>query len=435
MAVRKKTKSKAEFGDFQTPPALTEQVCALLVDHGLHPSSVLEPTCGTGSFLAAAVRAFPAARQIVGMEINPQYVAQAESLLNGARSDAHVHIQQADFFQTDWEELIRDLPKPLLVLGNPPWVTSAELGSLGSSNLPEKSNFQGHSGIEALMGKSNFDISEWMLLRALEWIEGQDATLAILCKVAVARKVLLHAWKHGHRCCGAEVHRIRALEHFGASVDACLFVVSGHPHRTETECSVYDSVGQAYPTSCFGFRDGQLVADLQRYDEWKHLAGPQRYRWRSGVKHDCSKVMELRRCGPSSYINGLGEEVELEPNSLFPMLKSSELANGAVLEPTRCMIVTQSAPGEPTSHIESQAPLTWQYLCAHGDRLDSRGSTIYKKRPRFFCVRSREVHFHTLASRHFRLLQEARLQSCRLVRKKADRTGRHLLLRSMWIEG
>ena len=119
------------------------------------------------------------------MEINPQYVAQAESLLNGVRSDAHVHIQQADFFQTDWEELIRDLPKPLLVLGNPPWVTSAELGSLGSSNLPEKSNFQGHSGIEALMGKSNFDISEWMLLRALEWIEGQDATLAILCKVAV----------------------------------------------------------------------------------------------------------------------------------------------------------------------------------------------------------------------------------------------------------
>ena len=70
-----------------------------------------------------------------------------------------------------------------------------------------------------------------MLLRALEWIEGQDATLAILCKVAVARKVRLHAWKHGHRCCGAEVHRILALEHFGASVDACLFVVSGHPHR------------------------------------------------------------------------------------------------------------------------------------------------------------------------------------------------------------
>ena len=49
----------------------------------------------------------------------------------------------------------------------------------------------------------------------------------------------------------------------------------------------------------------------------------------------------------------------------------------------RWMLVTQSVTGEDTTHIESEAPRTWQYLCAHADRLDRRGSTIYRNRPRF----------------------------------------------------
>ncbi|MYE05571.1 MAG: SAM-dependent DNA methyltransferase [Bacteroidetes bacterium SB0662_bin_6] len=262
-------------------------------------------------------------------------------------------------------------------------MTSADLTRLGSSNLPKKMNFQGHRGLDALTGKGNFDISEWMLLRALEWIEGREASLAILCKVAVVRRVLRHVWSHGYRLRNAEVRRIDADKHFGASVDACLFSVSGSLQRGEVECAVYDSLEAAAPSSRFGFRDGELVADLELYERWKHLSGLQRYRWRSGVKHDCSKVMELRRSGPDSYLNGFQEEVQLEPRFLFPMLKSSEVANGAVAEPTRWMLITQSAIGDDTSLIESEAPQTWKYLCAHGDRLDRRGSTIYQNRARF----------------------------------------------------
>ncbi|MYC97881.1 MAG: SAM-dependent DNA methyltransferase [Gammaproteobacteria bacterium] len=262
-------------------------------------------------------------------------------------------------------------------------MTSADLSRLGSSNLPEKTNFRGHRGLDALTGKGNFDISEWMLLRALEWIEGREASLAILCKVAVVRRGLHHAWSQGHRLRNAEVHRINATKHFGASVDACLFMVSGSPRRGEVECAVYDTLGAAAPSSRFGLRGGELVAELELYEKWKHLAGPQRYRWRSGVKHDCSKVMELLRRGPDSYVNGFQEEVRLEPRFLFPMLKSSEVANGTVSEPTRWMLVTQLTIGGDTHRIESEAPRTWKYLCAHADRLDRRGSTIYRNRARF----------------------------------------------------
>ena len=358
-------------------------MCALLVDRGLRPASVLEPTCGTGSFLDAAIRAFPSARRLLGLEINPEYVAKAKDLLRRSCLDADAQVRQADFFRTDWDEVLLGLPRPILVLGNPPWVTSADLSRLGSSNLPEKTNFRGHRGLDALTGKGNFDISEWMLLRALEWIEGHEASLAILCKVAVVRRVLRHAWSHGHRLRNAEVRRIDANKHFGASVEACLFMVSGSPRRGEVECAVYDTLEAAAPSSRFGLRDGDLVAELELYERWKHLAGPQRYRWRSGVKHDCSKVMELRRRGPDSYVNGFQEEVQLEPRFLFPMLKSSEVANGAVAEPTRWMLVTQSTIGDDTNRIESEAPRTWRYLCAHADRLDRRGSTIYRNRARF----------------------------------------------------
>ena len=358
-------------------------MCALLVDRGLRPASVLEPTCGTGTFLDAAIRAFPSARQLLGFEINPRYVAKARDLVRTSCPAGNAQVRQADFFRTDWNEVLLGLPRPVLVLGNPPWVTSADLSRLGSSNLPEKTNFRGHRGLDALTGKGNFDISEWMLLRALEWIERQEASLAILCKVAVVRRVLRHAWSQGHRLRNAEVRRIDATKHFGASVDACLFMVSGSPAWGEVECAVYDSLEAAAPSSRFGLRDGELVAELELYERWRHLAGTQRYRWRSGVKHDCSKVMELRRRGPDSYVNGLQEEVRLESRFLFPMLKSSEVAKGAVAEPTRWMLVTQSTIGDDTNRIESEAPRTWRYLCAHADRLDRRGSTIYRNRARF----------------------------------------------------
>ena len=93
--------------------------------------------------------------------------------------------------------------------------------------------------------------------------------------------------------------------------------------------------------------------------------------------------MELRRYGPDTYVNGLQVEVRLEPQFLFPMLKSSEVANGTVAEPTRWMLVTQSTTGDDTNRIESEAPRTWSYLCVHADRLDRRGSAIYRNRARF----------------------------------------------------
>jgi hypothetical protein len=92
--------------------------------------------------------------------------------------------------------------------------------------------------------------------------------------------------------------------------------------------------------------------------------------------------MELLREG-TCYRNGLGALADLEDDYVYPMLKSSDLANRRTTQPSRWMLVTQRSVGEATTEIETRAPKTWQYLLNHADRLDARASSIYRKRPRF----------------------------------------------------
>jgi hypothetical protein len=130
------------------------------------------------------------------------------------------------------------------------------------------------------------------------------------------------------------------------------------------------------------FQAGILVADRDAYERSRHLAGREtRHTWRSGVKHDCSKIMELRKVGEGLYRNGLGEEVALEDVLLFPMLKGSEVHRGSPCE--RWMIIPQRSIGEDTAFIRHCAPMTWRYLECHEALLNARASSIYKDRPRF----------------------------------------------------
>jgi hypothetical protein len=372
----------AEFGDFQTPSRLARQVCDLLAQRGLAPAAIIEPTCGVGNFLLAALDRFPMVERALAVEINPAHASRLRATLQRGPHADRVQLLQESFFDAPWPALLRDLPDPVVVIGNPPWVTNAQVGTLAGSNLPKKTNFQKHKGLDARTGKSNFDISEWMLIKLLELLHGRPGTVAMLCKTAVARKVLQHAWKHGMQIADAEIRPIDAATFFNATVEACLLVCTMVPSAGKPDGRIYPDLEAEQPASVIGYHDGVLIADVQAYNLWRHLAGAEVYRWRSGVKHDCAKVMELRPHG-RGYRNGLGQLVQLESDYLYPMLKSSDLANGQTEDPDRWMLITQRAVGDGTSGIRVRAPRTWKYLEQHGERLDRRASSIYRNRPRF----------------------------------------------------
>lgn len=373
-------RSKTEFGDFQTPMGLARDVCSLIARMGFSPASIVEPTCGRGAFIRAALDSFQQASHVLGVDQDPGYVQQARQVAARSGEGKNIEIRQGDFFDLDWPRVLEKLPQPMLILGNPPWVTNAALGALGSENLPDKSNIDNLRGIDALTGRSNFDISEWMLRQNLRWLGSRVGMLAVLCKTAVARKTLIHAWSQNLPIESAALYRLDAKRNFDASVDACLFVAAIRPGANSKNCSDYASLSAGTPRAVFGQRAGALVADVKLYERWQHLSGAGFVGWRSGIKHDCSKVFELS-LGADGFKNGLGERVAVELDVLFPLLKSSDLASNRA--PSKWLLVPQRKMTDTTELLQRSAPKAWHYLVGHEHLLGKRGSSIYRNRPRF----------------------------------------------------
>jgi hypothetical protein len=367
----------AQHGDFQTPPELAQVLCRGLAERGVEADLILEPTCGDGSFLIAAAQRYPRARAL-GLELSDEHLSRARAVVAAASLQGRVEVRQQDFFQLSFPSLLPSQETRVLVVGNPPWVTNAAMTRIGGENLPIKENLKNLSGFDAISGKSNFDISEWMILKMLEALQGRSATVAMLCKSAVARRILEEAARRGLGFSALGFWSIDARASFGVAVEAGFFVF-----RTEGEgrssCPVFDSRGGR--SGAFGVLDGELVACTETATRWQALRGRDGFTWRSGVKHDCAAVMVLRASDTGTLTNGLGERVDIEDEHLYPHLRATALRGGEVEEPLHRLIVTQRRVGESTAEIAESAPRTWRYLEHHRARFEARRSSIYTGAP------------------------------------------------------
>ena len=373
---------RAERGDFQTPPDLAERAVAEAA-RGFSPRTVVEPTCGEGSILAAAADAFPQAERLIGAEIDPGRFEALERAVAARPDRDRFELVLGDFFALDWDALLDGAPRPLLVAGNPPWVTSAQIGRMGGTNLPPRSS-AGLKGLDAVTGKSNFDVSEAVVAWGIGRIGG-DGRVAMLCKGGVAAKAARRLMEPGGPSGSASIFKIDAGRHFGAAVDACLLVADGGPGRDS--CGVFPRIGARIPESEMAVRGGVAVFDLERFAPLEFLLRSERDParvWRSGMKHDCRDAMELAVRDGETF-DRAGRRVDVEEEVLFPLAKSSDLMNGegAVGDTDRRVIVTQRRIGEPTDGLAETAPRAWAHLESHADRLGSRRSAVYANAPRF----------------------------------------------------
>jgi hypothetical protein len=379
--IRTIPKAKVEYGDFQTPIELAELVCQKLIELGVNPDAIIEPTCGIGNFIDTSSRLFRSTDKIFGVEINSHYVEEIKTRQQLDR-DKRIEIIEADFFQFDWRSQLDKLDGELLIIGNFPWVTNSQQGIIGGKNLPAKDNFQNHIGLDAITGKSNFDISEWMLIQSIEWLQNKGGYLAMLCKTSVARKILTHLHTKNLNLAYCASYRIDAKKYFNASVESCLLFCKFDGISTNYFCDVFDSL-ESTEYQRIGYRHNILVRDVVAFDQVSELYHPNpELKWRSGVKHDCSSVMELRKID-KNLINGFGDIVDIEDTYLFPLLKGSDVAQNRIQDNDRYILVTQRFVGESTDSIEYLAPKTWKYLESYSKYLDNRKSKIYLKNPKF----------------------------------------------------
>ncbi len=370
-----------QFGDYQTPIELANKILAYLKNNIEIPELILEPTCGVGAFIKAARKVFPKTR-IIGLDINATYLKKLEMDLIKEENHSKINLRIRNFFEVNWNEYFKTFKAPILVIGNPPWITSSKMSVINGKNLPNKSNIKKFPGIEALTGKSNFDISEWMIMQLLFALNEIGGNLAMLCKLSVARELYRCFQFENLKIKSCKIFLIDVRKYFNADVDACLFFVSFNGgKRNPINCEVFNGLNDNIIQE-IGFKKNNLIARVNWYEKWKHLEGKSRYTWRSGIKHDASNVMELIE-KEDAYHNGYGDEVKIESTYLYPMFKSSDLAKEEVEINKRWMIVTQKKIGEDTSIIKEEAPLTWKYLIKHSEKLDKRKSSIYKGKPRF----------------------------------------------------
>lgn len=376
----KRSVKKIEYGDFQTPSELAYKVCQKLSELGVPPEVVIEPTCGTGAFIKASLHCFASTAQIIGVEINSNYLAQLQQELVLLPNSEKVLLRQEDFFRLNWPELLRQTKGEVLVLGNLPWVTNSVQGMIGGMNLPSKTNFRFRNGLDAITGKSNFDISEWMLIHLAEALRERRGTLAMLCKTSVARKLLNYLHQHHYPVAKAALYKIDAAQSFDVAVDACLLVCRFGAIQQDFDYILYNALTDNIGIRT-GWRKNVMVSNLNAFEETQELFGNSEYKWRSGIKHDCAEVMELERSN-GTLKNGLGETVQLEEDFLYPLLKGSDVANHR-LPTSRYLLVPQRNPGEETRGLKAFAPKTWDYLESHAGYFLRRKSRIYQQSPPF----------------------------------------------------
>lgn len=379
---------RAEYGDFQTNTVLANKVALHLTTKNVSPEIVIEPTCGKGNFIVASLKQFDSVKKVIGIEIYKPYVWESKFniidfyLNNPTENKPEILIIHSSVFDFDFKTIAKENgTKEILIIGNPPWVTNSKLGSLNSSNLPKKTNFKNHNGLDAMTGKGNFDIAEYITLMMIETFQHQKGNLALLVKNTVVKNIVFDQFSKKYRISEIEKYCIDSKKEFNVSVEASLFYCKLNSNPS-FECAEFDFYNNSKAKLNFGWLSDKFVSNIDTYSNTEQIDGKCPLEWRQGIKHDCSSIMELDKVN-GHFVNGLKEEIKLECDLVYGILKSSDLKNTVVNETRKHTIVTQKRVGQETNYIKYNFPKTFQYLSEHLDVFNARKSSIYYNKPPF----------------------------------------------------
>ncbi|MCM1491374.1 MAG: SAM-dependent methyltransferase [Muribaculum sp.] len=374
---------RVSYGDWQTPSALSSMVCMEHFDKYGSPDIIIEPTCGLGSFVLSAIDTFKNVSEIHAIEINSEYVKKLKFhilnkfIVENKQASIRIHIYNADIFSFNFSNILNKIKSnnwKLSIIGNPPWVTNSKQGRNNSSNLPQKSNALNLRGIDAITGKSNFDISEYVTLHLLSIFDKCNGAISFLLKNSVIRNII-NKQKDFPRFIGnISQNKIDASKEFDVAVEAsCLNATLNC--KPDILCNVFDFYDKSLLSS-FGWHHDFFVSDLKKYLDASTYDGKSDLVWRSGIKHDCAAVLELTY-NNGLYVNGLGEQVDIEPDLIYPLLKSSDIQNKCCNKYRKYIVLPQKRTGENTASLQQSYPKTYLYLQQHVEFFRKRKSSIY----------------------------------------------------------
>ncbi|MBO7719275.1 MAG: hypothetical protein J6S29_03880 [Methanosphaera sp.] len=364
--------SKKEYGDYQTPQYFADNIVKYVKEKmGYEPDLIIEPTCGVGNFIRAC-RKYYSAAPIVGIDINGEYLDEIEAINN-------LQLYHGNIFDFDFNMLKEDSDTKYLIIGNPPWVTNTRLSKYESENVPKKNNYKRLEYFDAITGESNFDISEHIILSIIDDFNKSNAALIFLCKYGVACNIFKHLVDNSIGLADIRIIKFDSMKVFRADTTSCILIMEfNEDAKAVNRCNV-SNMDNSKDNYTIGVIDDKFYSNI---DNIVDIDGICRFEWRQGIKHDCVKVMELKKVG-DKYENKKEDRVYLEDDLLYPLLKSSNLKKPVVTNNSLSVLLTQHRLKEDTSYIKDSYPLTWSYLNENRELFDNRKSSIYRHSPSF----------------------------------------------------
>jgi len=379
--------NKSEYGDYQTNKGLSDNICRLLKSKKISPRIIFEPTFGKGNFIISTLKIFDDIEKIYGVEIYKPYIQITKFKIlnyfiqNPSENIPKIKLFHANIFDFDTKKHIKvNKNDSFLILGNPPWVTNSELSGMNSKNLPRKVNFKNHKGLDAMTGKGNFDIAEFITNSLFDKFADKTGDFAFLVKNSVIKNVLQRQITNNYKITNLEKYIIDAKKEFNVSVNASLFYCKLNS-KSDKLCAEFDFyTKEKFKT--FGWINNKFVSNTDTYQKHANFDGICQYEWRQGLKHDLTKVMEIEKVD-NFYKNKFNEKFELENELVYGILKSSDLKGGTINKIRKYTIVTQKKIGQDTSSIKNDYPKIYNYLQSKLDLFNQRKSSIYKGKPAF----------------------------------------------------
>ncbi len=374
---------RKEYGDYQTPSTFTDEICTYINRYfDVNPNVILEPTFGVGNFINSAINSFNKIEKIFGIEINTQYfeIAYKNYLNNILNKEKYFYNE--NIFNFDFNKIKVKLNKndKLLIIGNPPWVTNTKLSKLNSSNSPIKCNLKKSNGLDAITGKGNFDIAEYIIIMLLTQFQDYNTTIAMLCKSSIAQNIIKDYKKLNLRIKNMNIVEFNAKKIFNIACDAVLLYINTGEPLVQT-CDIY-SLANHKKLRTIGWYNKKFVSNIENYQKYIQFDGKCPFIWRQGLKHDCSKIFELT-FENNKFFNGNNRYVDIEHNYIYPLFKSSDLKKIIITKNRKSVIVTQKKVNQSTETIKTDAPKLWKYLYINSEIINNRKSIIYKNSPQF----------------------------------------------------
>ncbi len=420
-------------GEYYTPDWLVEHTLGRLNYTENSDSRLLDPACGSGAFLIAAIRRSSdlsmeqISSNVVGLDINPLAVIAARTnyLWALGRLDGAVTIP---VFQMD--AVLDDLGAFGhfdFVVGNPPWVNWENmLPAYRHTTRPlwEQYGLFPHSGFETILGKGKKDLSMLMTYRIADVCLRAGSQLGFLITQSVLKTAgagegfRRFQLPDGTPLAVLHVDDMTTLRPFdGATTRTLLLIIEkGQATRYPVPyCVWYPKRTTRHKTKAIHYHEhvAEPIDPKTPTSPWinthpavlqaiRKLAGQADYRARVGVCTWLNGVYWLeiiRQCVDGqveirNIVDGMRYPVEqvqctIEETLVFPLLRASDIRRWNAM-PQKSILLPQDSQkrtGYDEDWLGSQLPLTYAYLAHFADRLRQRsGYQRYFRSAPFYSV-------------------------------------------------